>query len=274
MRVVALLTVRNEELYLARCLEHLIANGVDVCVIDNGSTDSTRQIAEQHLGRGVIRLESVPYEGAFALLPILKNEERLAGDIEADWFVHHDADEIRESPVAGVTLAQGVETVDAEGYNAINFDEFVFVPRSEHEHFEGRDYVQDMRWYYYFSPKGQQHRLNAWKRTRVPVDLCGSGGHKVEFPGRRVYPTGFVMRHYIALSWEHMARKYLSRQYASEEITERKWHGARARFDPSLVQKFDWSRMKRVERRGEWDRSDPWPAHPMFPRGTPRAVER
>src|SRR5215471_12788358 len=176
MRVVALLTVRNEELYLARCLEHLIANGVDVCVIDNGSTDSTRWIAEQHLGRGVIRLETIPYEGAFALYPILKNEERLADDIEADWFIHHDADEIRESPFRGMTLAKAVEAVDAEGYNAINFDEFVFVPRSEREHFEGRDYVREMLWYYYFCPKGQRHRLNAWRRTDVPVDLCGSGG--------------------------------------------------------------------------------------------------
>src|SRR5262245_35814961 len=246
MRVVALLTVRNEELYLTRCLEHLIANGIDVCVIDNGSTDSTRQIAEQYLGRGVIRLETLPYEGTFALLPILKNEERLAGDIEADWFVHHDADEIRESPVTGVTLAKAIGAVDAEGYNAINFDEFVFVPRSEHERFEDRDYVRDMRWYYYFHPKGRQHRLNAWKRTEVPVDLCDSGGHRVEFPGRRVYPTCFVMRHYIALSWEHMARKYQSRRYSPQEIIERKWHGARACFDPGLVHNFDWRRMKCV----------------------------
>lgn len=268
MRVVALLTVRNEELYLARCLEHLIANGVDVCVIDNGSTDSTRQLAERCLGRGVIRLETLPYDGAFALHPILKNEERLAGDIEADWFIHHDADEIRESPFAGVTLAKAIEAADAEGYNAINFDEFVFVPRSEQEHFEGRDYVTEMRSYYYFSPKGKPRRLNAWKRTGVPVDLTGSGGHRVVFRGRRVYPTGFVMRHYIALSWEHMARKYQSRRYAAEEITQLRWHGARARYDPTLVHTFDWSRMKRVERPGEWDRSDPWRAHPMFPRDT------
>jgi hypothetical protein len=71
-----------------------------------------------------------------------------------------------------------------------------------------------------------------------------------------------------------MAQKYLSRRYAPQEITERKWHGARARFDPSLVHNFDWSRMKSVGRPGEWDRSDPWPAHPMFPRSTPPAPTR
>src|SRR5690348_16787952 len=103
MRIVALLTVRNEELYLARCLEHLIANGVDVCVIDNGSTDATPRIAAQFLGRGVIRIDTIPFTGAFAILPILQNEERLAAEIDADWFMHHDADEIRESPDAGTT---------------------------------------------------------------------------------------------------------------------------------------------------------------------------
>lgn len=272
MRIVALLTVRNEELYLARCLEHLIANGVDVCVIDNASTDSTRAIAEQFLGRGVIRLDTLPYHGAFALLPILQNVERLAGEIDADWFMHHDADEIREAPAAGATLAQAIETADAEGYNAINFDEFVFMPRSGHERFEGRDYVRDMLWYYYFRPKGQR-RLNAWKRTGAPVDLSASGGHRVQFPDRRVYPTDFVMRHYIALSWEHLARKYQSRRYAPEEIADRSWHIDRARFDPGTIQGIDWGRMKRLERPGEWDRSDPWRVHPMFPRPQQRAPE-
>ncbi len=265
MRLVALLTVRNERLYLARCLEHLIANDVDVCVIDNGSSDSTRQIAEGFLERGVIRLETIPYNGTFELLPILRNEERLAREIDADWFMHHDADEIRESPFVGSTLRQAVEKVDAEGYNTINFDEFVFLPTSEHERFEGRDYVKEMTRYYYFHPRGQ-HRLNAWKRTGATVDLCGSAGHRVQFAGQRTHPTDFIMRHYIALSWDHLAQKYQSRQYSPEEIGRLSWHRARARFDADAVRWIDWSRLKRVTRAGEWDRSDPWTAHPMFPR--------
>ena len=264
MRIVALLTVRNEELYLARCLEHLIANGVDVCVIDNDSTDGTRRIAEQFVGRGVIRLDTLPFPGVFALLPILQNEQRLANEIDADWFVHHDADEIREAPSAGVTLAQAVEEADARGYNAINFDEFVFMPRSADERFEGRDYVLEMQWYYYFRPKPQR-RLNAWKRTGVAVDLCASGGHVVHFPDRLVCPTDFVMRHYIALSWEYLDKKYQARRYPPDELIGRRWNNDRARFDPSMVRGADWSRMKRVGRPGEWDRSDPWFVHPMFP---------
>src|SRR5262245_54545305 len=144
MRIVALLTVRNEELYLARCLEHLIANGVSVCVIDNGSTDATPRIADQILGPGVIRHDKTPCTGVLPYLTVRQNAERLAAPIGADWFMHPDADEIRESPWAGTTLAQGFEKAESEGFNAINFDEFVFMPRSEHERFEGRDYVREM----------------------------------------------------------------------------------------------------------------------------------
>jgi hypothetical protein len=81
------------------------------------------------------------------------------------------------------------------------------------------------------------------------------------------------MRHYIALSWEHLARKYQTRRYSPEEVTDLSWHRERARFDPSAIRCVDWSRMKRVEGPGEWDRSDPWIAHPMFPQTKPRVPE-
>ncbi|MCT7967819.1 glycosyltransferase family 2 protein [Laspinema sp. D1] len=98
MRVVALLTVRNEERYLGRCLEHLYSQGIEICLIDNGSTDKTLDIAQSFLGRGVFRIEHFPFKGCFELEKILLNEEKLAVEIDADWFIHHDADEIREAP--------------------------------------------------------------------------------------------------------------------------------------------------------------------------------
>ena len=98
LRIVALLTVRNEALYLARCLEHLYQQGVESCVIDNESTDDTLAIAQSFLDRGVFRIESQAYNGFFDLTALLKMKERLSQEIDADWFIHHDADEIREAP--------------------------------------------------------------------------------------------------------------------------------------------------------------------------------
>ena len=63
MRIVALMTVRNEENYLNRCIQHLISQGVDICLIDNGSTDKTREIASAYLGKGVLRIEEIPFNG-------------------------------------------------------------------------------------------------------------------------------------------------------------------------------------------------------------------
>src|SRR5215468_9856188 len=144
MRIVALLAVRNEERYLKRCLEHYRQQGIETCLIDNGSTDRTLQIAEGFLNRGVIRIEHLPFSGVFELETQLRCKERLAAEIAADWFIHCDADEIREAPRHYKTLREGIEVVDRQGYNAIDFDEFVFLPTADDESFEGRDYVEAM----------------------------------------------------------------------------------------------------------------------------------
>ena len=108
MRVVALLTVRNEELVLERCLRHLAGQGVDTCVIDHGSDDGTLSIAESYLGRGVFRIDRLPYTGVFRLEDQLRQKERLAAAIDAQWFIHLDADEIRQAPAPDQTLREAI----------------------------------------------------------------------------------------------------------------------------------------------------------------------
>lgn len=48
------------------------------------------------------------------------NEEKLAAEINADWFIHHDADEIREAPSPYKTLKEGIEDADRQGYMDCN----------------------------------------------------------------------------------------------------------------------------------------------------------
>ncbi|HMB42789.1 MAG TPA: glycosyltransferase family A protein, partial [Luteimonas sp.] len=45
-RVIAVLAVRNEERFLAACLENLFRQGVQVYLCDNQSTDRTVEVAE------------------------------------------------------------------------------------------------------------------------------------------------------------------------------------------------------------------------------------
>src|SRR5262249_17577576 len=150
---------------------------------------------------------------------LLRRKEALAQEIEADWFIHNDADEVREAPSPFATLKDGLIAADATGATAVNFDEFVFIP-SAHEDFSSVDYVAAMRRYYYFAPR-RLHRVNAWKNLRAPVDLVSEGGHVAEFPGRVVYERNFIMRHYIFLSRAHAVKKYGERNYSPQEVQER-----------------------------------------------------
>lgn len=226
-RIVALLAVRNEALYLERCLRHLYEQGIETCIIDNESTDSTLEIAKRYLRRGVFRIETMPYRGFSELAPRLSLAEKLSRVIDADWFIHHDADEIREAPAPFGSLSGGILEADREGYNAINFDEFVFLPTSDTETFEGTDFVKSMRYYYFFSPTPLR-RVNAWKNEGQRVDLVSSGGHCVEFAGKIIYPINFILRHYIVLSRAHAINKYAGdNRYSREEVEQRGWHRAR-----------------------------------------------
>lgn len=264
MRIVALLAVRDEEPYMERCLDYLFQQGIETCVIDNGSTDGTREIAERFIGRGVIRIDDLPYPGFFDLVGQLRLKERLSAEIEADWFIHQDADEIREAPVGFMTLRHGIEAIDGAGYSAIDFDEFVFVPTSPEEQFEERNYVKDMRYYYFFRPQ-PLHRVNAWKKVCTEINLVDSGGHRVEFNGIRVYPEKFVLRHYIALSAAHAKRKYGQRIYSEKEIEQFGWHRARTEFSPDrfcLPSKHDLKYLPVGS--NLFDRSQPEVRHPFF----------
>ena len=261
MRVVALMTIRNESLYLKHCLEHLARNQVQVCLIDNQSTDHSKKIAGTFYPETVVHMETLPYKGFFELEAVLTREQTLAKTLDADWFIHHDADEIRHSPYPDLDLCLALKMADQAGYNAVNFDEFVFPPCIEDDKgYEGQNYVTHMRYYYYYNPS-THHRVNAWKNTGQPVDLVSSGGHRVQFPGLRVYPDNFIMCHYIGLSREHLLQKYATRKYSEHELQSRGWHRKRAAIVPEKLCLPSRKQLRKVQQDGLWDRSDPWTRH-------------
>lgn len=225
LRIIAILAAYNEERFVAGCLEHYARHGVEVYLIDNGSTDRTYEIAKQYLGHGLLGIESLPRDGVNRLEPILKLKEQLAHKLEADWFMHADLDEIRLPPRSDWTLAQAFEHVDQLGYNAVNFQEFTFIPVRESPDHDHPDFQQTMRWYYPFLPVFP-HQLKAWKQQPQPVDLASFAGHLVRFPNLRMFPDSFPMRHYQFLSVEHAVRKYPQMQFDENEL-QKGWQGWR-----------------------------------------------
>ena len=260
MRVVALLTVRNEDLYIERCLRHLHDQGVETCVIDNDSTDRTRSIVEAFVGRGVVRIERLPYKGYFDLVAQCQQQEQLASELDADWFLRQDADEIREAPEGWGSLRSAIQRADAEGFNAIDFAEFVFLPITDTIP-SAFDYVNELCYYYYFQPN-PLHRVNAWKKTSAPVNIVDSGGHRVGFEGRRTLPKQFVLRHYIGLSRTHLLEKYISRVYSEIEVRDRGWHRLRHSWRNGHMVLPDLDQLKRLEAGSRhFDKSAPHSTH-------------
>ncbi len=225
MRVIALLAAYNEELYIAPCLEHLIGQGVEAYLIDNESTDRTLEIARTFLGRGLIGIETLPRHGKFRYRELLQRKQQLAHELDADWFIQHDIDEFRVAPRSHETLAQALTRVAAEGYNAVQFDEFVFVPTQQAPDHAHPNFVRTMRHYYALRPR-PLHRLNAWRKQTASFDFVESSGHRVVFDGLRLYPESFKLRHYHFLSIPHAIEKYAGRVYVDKEVAQG-WHSWR-----------------------------------------------
>lgn len=242
MRVIAILAAYNEERFIASCLEHLFRQGVESYLIDNCSTDRTVSIAERYLQRGLIEIESFPRHGIRSWRPLLERKEHLASILDADWFMHADPDEIRLPHRSDLTLAEAFAEADAQGYNAVNFQEFTFMPTREAPDHDHTHFQQTMRHYYPFSP-AFPHRLNAWKRQPERVELAWSGGHLVRFPDLRMYPESFLMKHYMLLGVPHAVEKWVQQRFDPAAL-KAGWHDWRAHIQTERIKFPSQSELK------------------------------
>jgi len=231
-RVVALISAFNEGDIISRVIQHLIENDVLVYLIDNNSTDDTVAQAQPWLTKGLLNIE--PYSatasaeangGRSSWWDILRRKEELAVELDADWFIHHDADEVREAPWPEASLKSAIQWVDRLGYNCIEFSVLNFPPVDDEfrqgmdprQHF--KDYDDSVAWFDSFQRK-------CWKKTPEPVSLAEYAGHDVRFPRRRIFPIPFMLRHYPVRSQTHGVRKVFAERkprFAASDFA-RGWH--------------------------------------------------
>ncbi|HJX54298.1 MAG TPA: glycosyltransferase family 2 protein [Polyangia bacterium] len=228
--VTAIIAAYNEEDIIGLSIQHLIEQGVSVYLIDHSSTDGTVAEAQRFAGKGLIGIERFPDESGFPAedaqrlvwAHILQRKQKLAQKLDGDWFIHHDADEFRESPWPHLDLCQAIRAVHAAGYNAIDFAGFNFPPTDD-SYRKGDDLRTTFR---YCEPSRgfDRLRINAWKRA--PVDLLSSGGHEAIVPERRVFPIRFLLRHYPIRNQAQGERKVLQERQPRWDPTERErgWH--------------------------------------------------
>lgn len=223
MRAVAIVCVRNESIHVRACLGDLIGDGIDVVLIDNDSTDDSVNRARSFLGQGLIDIHRIPWTGEFSLYQQLSFKLELIKSLDYDWVLHVDADERLYPHTGKKTLIEALAEVDAAGFNCIDFEEFVFVPK-DNQDFEFEEYRSSMLTYYCFQPRGR-NLMRAWKRSAGLSNVDGAG-HNLTGPQIRVFPQLFNLRHYIMLSRAHGRRKYLNRIYSRSEV-DRGWHSNR-----------------------------------------------
>jgi hypothetical protein len=267
MDVVAIVCIREDEEYVAGCLSHLIENGVQYAIIDNGLGDASRELlAQARYRKHLVAFAELPFSGAFELDRQIEKKEEVISRLRADWVIHLDADEIMESHVEGESLADAIARIDAQGWTVINFEEYVFLP-VDGPYRPGPRLPQPLCSYYYFRPTPGPRLMRARKNSpglsMTPSSReASAGGHLVFGSEVKLAPESFALRHYIVRDQDHAYRKYVGRQFAAIEL-ERGWHRNRVGHPQAAYAFPDPASLRRLPRAASraFDRSDPKSTH-------------
>ena len=215
INVTAIIAIRNGSFYFLRLCEYARKNGINLAIIDNDSQDNLQDLITQNKDV-VIKSKTLKYEGYFDLTQQLKAKESLTKELDCDWIIHQDVDELLYSNIKGERIADALKRVHELGFNAVNFDEFVFLPLERFKKFHSDNYHK-MKWYYFFEP-AKSRLMRAFHRSLKTK--INSGGHKLE-GDINLYPENFCMRHYIFKNREHAKTKYKFRNYSALDLENR-----------------------------------------------------
>ncbi|TDX52355.1 methyltransferase domain-containing protein [Orenia marismortui] len=226
-KVVAIMTVFNEEDIIYHSIKKLLDQDIYVYIIDNWSTDDSFEIIkgfkEDSNFLGFERFPHSKPSSSFNLIKLLQRVEEVTKTIEADWFIHQDADEIRMAPW-NLSLKEAIIYVDTLGYNAINHTVVNFHPVDDQ--FTQGNHEEDLRYFNFGRLQGDSFQIKAWKNTGQKISLAIHGGHVVGFKGRKVCPYKFVNKHYPIRSQkqgELKIFKYRKPRWNKKE-REKGWH--------------------------------------------------
>jgi len=199
-----MIIVRNEEDIIEEGIEHLLSQGLELVVLDGGSTDGTYEKCKKFAERGLIKLEifkTKTFDHHEGLIRRAVYDMALA--LKPDWIIRIDADEFLESGINGMTLKDAITQVDAEGYNLIQFNWFDFCMTDDDN--EDAKSVKEKFPYYTYS---SDFKYSAWKFS-LGIDVEWSP-HLPVFPEEityKIYPKKFPIRHYPYRSKEQVEKK-------------------------------------------------------------------
>src|SRR4029077_7549293 len=101
----------------------------------------------------------------------------------ADWFIHADADEIREGPFPGGDIREALYHAGLCGFNCVDSTLLQFRPIYD-SFLPGSDPRSHFRFWHPGSFRSVQRKI--WRKTSQPVNLTKTGGHEVSFLERKI----------------------------------------------------------------------------------------
>jgi glycosyltransferase involved in cell wall biosynthesis len=244
------MTAYNEVDIVRPSIERLLAQGIEVHLLDNWSTDGTGDAVADLVAPGRLTIERHPEGGrpeGYDWTGLLHKVSEVAAASDADWCVHHDVDQRRDSPWPGVSYRDALYRVQTTGWNAVDHTIFEFRPTDD-DFVDGTEVSDHLRHFELVPAARSAAHVQAWRNERV-VDLSETGGHDATFEGRRVFPLNFTLRHYPIRSQRHGDRKVFRDRvprYAADEMA-RGWHyhyarlrhGHRFVLDPAGLHPYD-----------------------------------
>jgi FMN phosphatase YigB (HAD superfamily) len=226
-RVAAIINLFNEIDIIETIVRYLADQGIEVHLVDNWSDDGSfelcQRLLEQKLIKNLLRfpvLKTINYEWAKQL----DHTAEYAAQLDANWVIHYDADEIRCSPWQNLNLFKAIKFIDFLGYTAIDFTimDFKFTDDSDEKYFspDNFDYFEFGRHVSNFL------QIKAWKNLHQLVDLVKWGGHEAVFAEQRVYPLKFLTKHFSLRSKKQANKKIFCERLPriTKERAERNWH--------------------------------------------------
>lgn len=256
VKVLAIIHAYNEEDVIDKTVEHLLEQNLDILVLDNWSTDNTYKKVEKLKNKYPNRImlskypDNKPKENIYDWTKQLHKTEQISKELDYDWYVHYDADEIRISPFKNTTLSEMISFVDSLGYNAIDTTVIDFrMTKKDDNTFGKNGYFEIGRKPSHFS------QIKTWKKCN-DIDLANSAGHLAIFKDQKVYPLKILNKHYPLRSFEQAKRKIFKDRLPrfEKEKNEKGWHRQYDKivkdedliYDEANLNKFDENTMEKL----------------------------
>jgi hypothetical protein len=269
MFAIGYIIVRDEVSVLEEVIEHHRREGLEIVVIDNGSTDGTLPLLDRLLEERRILAYDVHPTPTHAMRLMVAAAVVLAQRFSPEWIVHLDANTFLESASGRPRrLVDDIEAAQSDGYNVVSLRVYDFYPTPDDDSREPSVYRRVRHYTPRFKLAREQEKI-----FRSTPGLLVGNGHVVGFPvgvEKRISPVPGIMRHYVFRDRDQGVEKVLRRKIRWDEGARKA--GSHIQYDgylgdPVEVVVPDW----RLHRK---DEGAPWKTEMRHERPDPLLSER